>query len=104
MCLCGGLAEDNARFILLAVVLAAYMLAGAVLFQRLESDLEIRQVQMCLRMYRKENRKLDIPICSLQLLKKTIGNSKKEITTSLRNIMVNFVRSTSKLNIEHFLK
>lgn len=45
MCLCGGLAEDNARIILLVVVLAAYMLAGAALFQRLESDLEIRQVQ-----------------------------------------------------------
>ncbi|XP_011702105.1 PREDICTED: potassium channel subfamily K member 13-like [Wasmannia auropunctata] len=43
MCLCGGLAENNARFILLAVVLAVYMLAGAALFQRLESDLEIRQ-------------------------------------------------------------
>ncbi|KAH0950971.1 hypothetical protein HN011_004541 [Eciton burchellii] len=43
MCLCGGLVEDNARIILLAVVLAAYMLAGAALFQRLESDLEIRQ-------------------------------------------------------------
>lgn len=47
MCLCGGFAEDNARIILLAVVLAAYMLAGAALFQRLESDLEIRQVQNC---------------------------------------------------------
>lgn len=47
MCLCGGIAEDNARIILLAVVLAAYMLAGAALFQRLESDLEIRQVQNC---------------------------------------------------------
>lgn len=45
MCLCGGLAEDNARIILLAVVLAAYMLAGAALFQRLESDFEIGQVQ-----------------------------------------------------------
>lgn len=45
MCLCGGLAEDNARIILLAVVLTAYMLAGAALFQRLESDLEIRQVR-----------------------------------------------------------
>lgn len=40
----GGLAEDNARFILLACVLGAYMLAGAALFQRLESDLEIKQV------------------------------------------------------------
>lgn len=45
MCVCGGLAEDNARFILLAVVLAAYMLAGATLFQILEGDLEIRQVR-----------------------------------------------------------
>lgn len=44
MCVCGGLAEDNARFVLLAVVLAAYMVAGAALFQRLEADVEIRQV------------------------------------------------------------
>lgn len=44
MYMCGGLAEDNARFVLLAGVLAAYMLAGAALFQRLEADLEIRQV------------------------------------------------------------
>ncbi|EFN81076.1 potassium channel subfamily K member 13 [Harpegnathos saltator] len=51
MCLCGGLAEDNARFILLAVVLVAYMLAGAVLFQRLESDLEIRQATEFWRVY-----------------------------------------------------
>ncbi|KAG7213420.1 hypothetical protein KM043_002705 [Ampulex compressa] len=51
MCVCGGLAEDNARFILLAVVLAAYMLAGAVLFQRLEADLEIRQAAEFWRVY-----------------------------------------------------
>ncbi|XP_012222492.1 potassium channel subfamily K member 13-like [Linepithema humile] len=51
MCLCGGLAEDNARIILLAVVLAAYMLAGAALFQRLESDLEIRQATEFWRVY-----------------------------------------------------
>jgi len=44
--------EDNARIILLAVVLAAYMLAGAALFQRLESDLEIRQVlKICSSIY-----------------------------------------------------
>ncbi|XP_014468067.1 PREDICTED: potassium channel subfamily K member 13-like [Dinoponera quadriceps] len=51
MCLCGGLAEDNARFILLAVVLVAYMLAGAVLFQRLESDFETRQAAEFWRVY-----------------------------------------------------
>ncbi|XP_011866556.1 PREDICTED: potassium channel subfamily K member 13-like isoform X2 [Vollenhovia emeryi] len=51
MCLCGGLAEDNARIVLLAVVLAAYMLAGAALFQRLESDLEIRQATEFWRVY-----------------------------------------------------
>ncbi|KAG5336834.1 KCNKD protein, partial [Acromyrmex heyeri] len=51
MCLCGGLAEDNARIILLAVVLAAYMLAGAALFQRLESDFEIRQATEFWRVY-----------------------------------------------------
>ncbi|XP_070150641.1 potassium channel subfamily K member 13-like [Polyergus mexicanus] len=51
MCLCGGIAEDNARIILLAVVLAAYMLAGAALFQRLESDLEIGQAAEFWRVY-----------------------------------------------------
>ncbi|EZA51043.1 potassium channel subfamily K member 13 [Ooceraea biroi] len=51
MCLCGGLAEDNARIILLAVVLATYMLVGAALFQRLESDLEIRQAAEFWRVY-----------------------------------------------------
>ncbi|KAL0119451.1 hypothetical protein PUN28_007738 [Cardiocondyla obscurior] len=51
MCLCGGLAEDNARIVLLAVVLAVYMLAGAALFQRLESDLEIRQATEFWRVY-----------------------------------------------------
>ncbi|XP_020281476.1 potassium channel subfamily K member 13-like [Pseudomyrmex gracilis] len=51
MCLCGGLADDNARIIFLAVVLAAYMLAGAALFQRLESDLEIRQAAEFWRVY-----------------------------------------------------
>ncbi|OXU17437.1 hypothetical protein TSAR_004372 [Trichomalopsis sarcophagae] len=51
MCVHGGLAEDNARFILLAFVLAAYMLAGAALFQTLESDLEIRQAAEFWRVY-----------------------------------------------------
>ncbi|XP_066596849.1 potassium channel subfamily K member 13-like [Prorops nasuta] len=51
MCLCGGLAEDNARFILLAVVLAVYMLAGAALFQKLESDLEVRQATEFWKVY-----------------------------------------------------
>ncbi|KAK2579129.1 hypothetical protein KPH14_001299 [Odynerus spinipes] len=51
MCVCGGLAEDNARFILLAVVLAAYMLAGATLFQILEGDLEVRQAAEFWRVY-----------------------------------------------------
>ncbi|XP_043505944.1 potassium channel subfamily K member 13-like [Polistes fuscatus] len=51
MCVCGGLAEDNARFILLAIVLAAYMLAGATLFQILEGDLEIRQAAEFWRVY-----------------------------------------------------
>lgn len=44
MWLRGGLAEDNARFILLAVVLTLYMLAGAAIFQKLESDTEDKQV------------------------------------------------------------
>lgn len=67
MCLCGGLAEDNARIILLAVVLAAYMLAGAALFQRLESDLETRQVQKVL----KKN-------CMRKKNKRNIANSHKD--------------------------
>lgn len=45
MCVCGGIAEDNARFVLLAVVLAIYMLAGATLFHTLEAELELRQVK-----------------------------------------------------------
>ncbi|XP_044733394.1 potassium channel subfamily K member 13-like [Chrysoperla carnea] len=42
---CGILpiAEDNARFLLLALVLVIYMVIGATVFQYLESDLEIRQ-------------------------------------------------------------
>lgn len=51
MCVCSGLGEDNARFILLFVVLAAYMLAGAALFQRLEADLEVRQAAEFWRVY-----------------------------------------------------
>ncbi|XP_043271412.1 potassium channel subfamily K member 13-like [Venturia canescens] len=51
MCVCGGLAEDNARFVLLAVVLAAYMVAGAALFQKLESDLEVKQAAEFWRVY-----------------------------------------------------
>lgn len=44
MCLSGAFAEDNVRFVLLAIFLACYMLAGAALFQTLESDVELRQV------------------------------------------------------------
>ncbi|XP_014234158.1 potassium channel subfamily K member 13-like [Trichogramma pretiosum] len=51
MCVQGTIAEDNARFILLAFVLAAYMLAGAALFQKLESDVEIKQAQEFWRVY-----------------------------------------------------
>ncbi|XP_051170023.1 potassium channel subfamily K member 13-like [Leptopilina boulardi] len=51
MCICGNIAEDNARFILLAFVLAVYMLAGAALFQTLEADLEIRQASEFWRIY-----------------------------------------------------
>ncbi|XP_058809225.1 potassium channel subfamily K member 13-like isoform X2 [Phymastichus coffea] len=51
MCVHGAIAEDNARFVLLAVVLAAYMLAGAALFQSLESDLEIKQAAEFWRTY-----------------------------------------------------
>ncbi|XP_076239929.1 potassium channel subfamily K member 13-like [Calliopsis andreniformis] len=51
MCVCSCLGEDNARFILLFVVLAVYMLAGAALFQRLEADLEVRQTAEFWRVY-----------------------------------------------------
>lgn len=51
MCICGNIAEDNARFILLAIVLAVYMLAGAALFQTLEADLEIHQVLKISKIY-----------------------------------------------------
>ncbi|XP_076629368.1 potassium channel subfamily K member 13-like [Colletes latitarsis] len=51
MCVCTCLGEENARFVLLFVVLAVYMLAGAALFQRLESDLEIRQAAEYWRIY-----------------------------------------------------
>lgn len=40
---CLGVGEDNARFLLLGLVLAVYMLAGAVLFQYLEQEKEIEQ-------------------------------------------------------------
>ncbi|XP_059473207.1 potassium channel subfamily K member 13-like [Neocloeon triangulifer] len=39
------LSEDNARFVLLAVVLLLYMVAGAALFQFLEQDTELAMVQ-----------------------------------------------------------
>ncbi|CAK9830363.1 Potassium channel subfamily K member 13 [Anthophora retusa] len=51
MCVCTCLGEDNARFILLFIVLAAYMLAGAALFQRLEADLETQQAAEFWRVY-----------------------------------------------------
>ncbi|XP_076766103.1 potassium channel subfamily K member 13-like [Xylocopa sonorina] len=51
MCVCTGIGEDNARFILLFIVLAIYMLAGAALFQRLEADLEVRQAAEFWRVY-----------------------------------------------------
>ncbi|KOC69037.1 Potassium channel subfamily K member 13 [Habropoda laboriosa] len=51
MCVCTCLGEDNARFILLFIVLAVYMLAGAALFQRLEADLETRQAAEFWRVY-----------------------------------------------------
>jgi hypothetical protein len=39
------LTEDNARFILLAIVLVLYMLAGAVLFQYLEGEAEMNMAR-----------------------------------------------------------
>ncbi|XP_014204140.1 potassium channel subfamily K member 13-like [Copidosoma floridanum] len=47
----GGFAEDNARFVLLAFVLSAYMLVGAFIFQRLESDLELNQAAEFWKVY-----------------------------------------------------
>ncbi|XP_017891674.1 potassium channel subfamily K member 13-like [Ceratina calcarata] len=51
MCVCSGLGDDNARFILLFIVLALYMVAGAVLFQQLEADLEAREAANFWRVY-----------------------------------------------------
>jgi hypothetical protein len=45
------LTEDNARFLLLAIVLVLYMLAGAALFQYLESDAELRMTREFWRIY-----------------------------------------------------
>ncbi|XP_011300440.1 potassium channel subfamily K member 13 [Fopius arisanus] len=51
MCLSGAFAEDNIRFVLLAIFLACYMLAGAVLFQTLESEVELHQATEFWRVY-----------------------------------------------------
>lgn len=45
------LTEDNARFLLLAIVLVLYMLAGAALFQYLEGEAELRMVHEFWHMY-----------------------------------------------------
>lgn len=45
------LTEDNARFLLLAIVLVLYMLAGATLFQYLEGEEELRMVREFWRIY-----------------------------------------------------
>jgi hypothetical protein len=45
------LTEDNARFLLLAIVLVLYMLAGAALFQYLEGEAELRMVHEFWRIY-----------------------------------------------------
>ncbi|KAK0099135.1 hypothetical protein PV326_004294 [Microctonus aethiopoides] len=52
MCVTGGIiSEDNARFVLLAIVLIGYMVAGAAVFQRLESEVELRQAAEFWRIY-----------------------------------------------------
>ncbi|XP_076297650.1 potassium channel subfamily K member 13-like isoform X2 [Lasioglossum baleicum] len=51
MCACSCLGEDNARFILLFVLLAAYTFAGAALFQHFEADLETRQAAEFWKVY-----------------------------------------------------
>jgi hypothetical protein len=45
------LTEDNARFLLLAIVLVLYMLAGAALFEYLEGDAELRMTREFWRIY-----------------------------------------------------
>lgn len=45
------LTEDNARFLLLAIVLLLYMLAGAVIFQYLEADAETKMARDFWRVY-----------------------------------------------------
>lgn len=94
MCLCGGLAEDNARIILLAVVLAAYMLAGAALFQRLESDLEIRQVQKVYPdVYIKNYSYFSMLWFSRGII---VDRENASFCSKLRDVTVIFVRSTSR--------
>ena len=45
------LTEDNARFVLLAVVLVIYMLAGAALFQYLEGEGELKMAHEFWKIY-----------------------------------------------------
>ncbi|KAJ9588278.1 hypothetical protein L9F63_018351 [Diploptera punctata] len=45
------LTEDNARFLLLAIVLVIYMLAGAALFQYLEGEAEVKMAHEFWRIY-----------------------------------------------------
>ncbi|XP_046387665.1 potassium channel subfamily K member 13-like [Ischnura elegans] len=53
------LSEDNARFLLLAVVMVIYMVAGAGLFQYLEEESELRAGRDFRRMYRDFQRRLE---------------------------------------------
>ncbi|PSN49577.1 Potassium channel subfamily K member 13 [Blattella germanica] len=45
------LTEDNARFVLLAIVLVLYMLAGAALFQYLEGEAELKMANEFWKIY-----------------------------------------------------
>ncbi|KAF7992657.1 hypothetical protein HCN44_005001 [Aphidius gifuensis] len=51
MCVSVSLADDNTRFILLAIVLTGYMLVGAAIFQKLEGDVELKQAAEFWKVY-----------------------------------------------------
>lgn len=48
---CVPVGEDNARFILLGIVLIIYMILGALIFQHLENDTELAQAQKFWTLY-----------------------------------------------------
>lgn len=71
------LSEDNARFLLLAVVAVIYMLLGALLFQILEEDGELRMGREYWNMYYEFRNESSRLLCSSL----EDGNSTIEVST-----------------------